>query len=195
MHCERDATAAFGADGAAGPLQRCTVARKDEPPTLGELAAIVKPTLRRCSQGSLRSPRTAGWWGWTAEGEDEPHATIGYEANLVDPGAAWLRLHYQSQGEPIDYRVRLVTTTPTYGGLRWWFICPLMRRDGGPPRQVARLYLPPGSRYFGSREAHGLTYASCQQSGKFRGLFRHLAGVTGTDEATIRAALTRRSPR
>ena len=139
--------------------------------------------------------RTAGWWGWTAEGEDEPHATIGYEANLVDPGAAWLRLHYQSQGEPIDYRVRLVTTTPTYGGLRWWFICPLMRRDGGPPRQVARLYLPPGSRYFGSRESHGLTYASCQQSGKFRGLFRHLAGVTGTDEATIRAALTRRLPR
>src|SRR6201996_9031455 len=82
---------------------------------------------------------TCGSWGWTHEGEEEPHATIGYEANLVDPEAAWLRLQYQSRGELVDYRVRLVTTTPTYGGLRWWFICPLVRRDGGPPRRVAKL--------------------------------------------------------
>jgi hypothetical protein len=38
------------------------------------------------------------------EGEDEPHATIGYEANLVDPEGAWLRLQYNSTGEVVDYR-------------------------------------------------------------------------------------------
>jgi hypothetical protein len=91
----------------------------------------------------------------------------------------------------VDYRVRLVTTKPTYGGLRWWFICPLVRRDGGPFRRVAKLYLPPGSRYFGSREGHGLTYTSCRESGKSRGLFRHLAAEMGTDEAMVRAALNR----
>ena len=46
----------------------------------------------------------------------------------------------------MDYRVRLVTTEPTYGGRRWWFLCPLARQDGGPPRRVAKLYLPPGGR-------------------------------------------------
>jgi hypothetical protein len=135
--------------------------------------------------------RTFGSWGWTCEGEDKPHATIGYEANLVDLEAAWLRLHYQWRGEPVDYRVRLVTTKPTYGGLRWWFICPLERRDDGPPRRVAKLYLPPGSRYFGSRKGHGLTYTACQESGKFRGLFRLLAAEMETDEAMVRAALNR----
>ena len=28
----------------------------------------------------------------------------------------------------MDYRVRLVTTEPTYGGCRWWFLCPLARQ-------------------------------------------------------------------
>jgi hypothetical protein len=37
-------------------------------------------------------------------------------------------------------------------------ICPIVRRDGGPPRRVAKLYLPSGGKYFGSREAYGLTY-------------------------------------
>ena len=62
--------------------------------------------------------RTSGSWGWISDGEDEPHATIGYEANLLDQDNAWLRLHYQRNGEPVDYRVRLVTSTPHYGGLR-----------------------------------------------------------------------------
>lgn len=133
--------------------------------------------------------RTLGSWGWTRGGEDKPYATIGYEASLTDPEAAWLRLHYQWRGQPVDCRIRLVTTKPTYGGLRWWFICPLARPDGGPPRRVAKLYLPPSSRYFGSREGHGLTYTSCQESGEFRGLFRHLAAEMGTDKAMVRAAL------
>ena len=136
--------------------------------------------------------RTSGTWCWTYEGEPAAHATVGYEADLRDPADAWLRLRYRAGGEPVDHRVRLAATRPTYGGLRWWFVCPLARRDGGPPRRVAKLHLPPGGRYFGSRAAHGLTYASCQESGRFRGLFRHLAAELGTDEAGVRRALGRR---
>jgi hypothetical protein len=95
-------------------------------------------------------------------------------------------------GEPVDYKVRLVTTKPHYGGLRWWFICPLVRFDGGPPRRVEKLYLPSGGKYFGSREAYGLTYTSCQESGKFNRLFGSLAAEMGMDTATIRAALRSR---
>ena len=130
--------------------------------------------------------RTSGSWGWISDGEDEPHATIGYEANLLDQDNAWLRLHYRRNGEPVDYRVRLVTSTPHYGGLRWWFICPLVRNDGGPPRRVAKLYLPSGGKYFGSREGYGLTYTSCQESGKNGRLWRALGAEIGIGEKTIR---------
>ena len=50
---------------------------------------------------------------------------------------------------------------------------------------------PRGGRYFASREAYGITYQSCQESGKFNGLFRLLAANMGTDEAFIRRALKR----
>ena len=43
----------------------------------------------------------------------------------------------------------------------------------------------PGGRHFGSREGYGLTYTSCQESGKSRGLYRLLAAEMGTDEKTI----------
>jgi hypothetical protein len=46
----------------------------------------------------------------------------------------------------VDYKVRLVTTKPNYGGRRWWFICPLVRR----PHAAAKLDLPSGGKYFGA---------------------------------------------
>jgi hypothetical protein len=52
---------------------------------------------------------------------------------------------------------------------------------------VAKLYQPPGQVYFGSREAHALTYTSCQES--HDRLFRRLAAELGTSEATVRKAL------
>ena len=120
----------------------------------------------------------------------QEHVRVG-DVLDVDPDAAWLKLTYTASGTPVDYRVRLVTTKPTYGGRRWWFLCPLARQDGGPPRRVAKLYLPPGGRYFGSREAYELTYTSCQESGKYDGLYRRLAAEIGTDAASIRSALKR----
>jgi hypothetical protein len=130
----------------------------------GSLVLTASALVRK--KALVPGAQTAGSWGWTYEGEDGPHATILYEADLRDTDNAWLRLHYRANGEAVDYKVQLVTTKPNYGGRRWWFICPIVRRDGGPPRRVAKLYLPSGSKYFGSREAYALTYTSCQESGK-----------------------------
>ena len=105
----------------------------------------------------------------------------------IAPAHAWMRLRYTANGNPVDYRVRLTSTRPSFGGLRWWFLCPLARIDGDPPRRVAKLYLPPGQIYFGSREAHGLTYTSCQES--HDRLFRRIAAELGTSEAIVRWAL------
>ena len=131
--------------------------------------------------------RTSGSWAWTRTNEDEPFASIGFETDAVAPAHAWIRLRYISNGNAVDYRVRLTITRPNFGGVRWWFVCPLVRADGGPPRRVAKLYLPPGQIYFGSRDAHGLTYASCQES--HDRLFRRIAAKLGTNEATVRRAL------
>ena len=56
-------------------------------------------------------PGSCGTRQWSCEGSD-PHARIGYEANLADLAAAWLKLTYTANGSPMDYSVRL----PTYGG-------------------------------------------------------------------------------
>ena len=39
------------------------------------------------------------------------------------------RLHYArtDTAEAVDYHVGLTTTRPHFGGLRWWFFCPLTR--------------------------------------------------------------------
>ena len=121
-----------------------------------------KGTVGSWTRGSLR---------WSYE-DCDPHAKTGYEANLIDPDTAWVRFTYTVNGTPMHYYVRLVTTQPTYGGLPWWFLRPLGRNDGGPPRRTAKLYLPPGKKYFASRQAHVLTYTSCQESGKYDALFR-----------------------
>jgi hypothetical protein len=135
----------------------------------------------------LPGARTSGSCTWTRMGETKPYATIGFEADTVDPAQAWMRLLYTANHNPVDYRVRLTTTRPNFGGVRWWFICPLVRADGGPPRRVAKLYLPPAQIYFGSREAYRLTYTSCQES--HDRLFRRIAAELGTNEAIIRRAL------
>ena len=62
--------------------------------------------------------------------------------------------------------VELTWTTPTYGGRRWWFICPsdgcrrwwfICPSDGC--RRTTKLYLPDGGWYFLSRQAYRLGYA------------------------------------
>ena len=103
---------------------------------------------------------------------------------MVDPDAAWLRLTYTASGNshglprpPRDHEADLrgpsvVVSVPA--GVPGW----------RTPRRVAKLYLPPGRNYFGSREAYELTYRSCQESGKYNGLFRRLAAEMGMDAAS-----------
>ena len=65
------------------------------------------------------------------------------------------------------------------------------RADGGPfGRRVRKLYLPPGSRRFGCRNCHDLTYTSSQDSHRYGQLFAALARETGFDPAFVRRALS-----
>lgn len=91
---------------------------------------------------------------WTREADGRRVASLGYEANLIDPDGSWMRLKYNHNDVPKDYTLPLTTTVPNYGGLRWWFMCPLTGD------RVAKLHLPSGASVFGSRRAYGLAYRS-----------------------------------
>ena len=69
-------------------------------------------------------------------------------------------------------RIRLVWTVPTYGGRRWWFVCP---RTG---RRTPKLFLPDGGQHFWSRQAYDLGYA-CQRDDRFSRLRRRAAKLNG----------------
>ena len=117
--------------------------------------------------GNIRpGQRCSGTLTWRRVSSGEEVGIIGYEANLIDPDDAWVRLHYRQNGEPRDYRVPLETTRPNYGGRRWWFRCP------ATGRRVAKLNSPPGGGIFASRRAYGLAYQSQRERSYERALTR-----------------------
>ena len=99
----------------------------------------------------------SGRWQWKYP--DGHVCSIDYEANTTDLADPYLRVMYTlpSKHETFDYRVRLTTTRPQFGGLRWWFICPLIKAGKACGRRVGKLFSPPGERYFGCRHCYDLT--------------------------------------
>ena len=91
---------------------------------------------------------------WTRRSDGSEVASLGYEADLRHADDAWMQLHYRHNDEPRDYRIWLETTRPNFGGIRWWFTCPLTAR------RVSMLHLPSGAPKFGCRQAYGLAYRS-----------------------------------
>jgi hypothetical protein len=112
--------------------------------------------------------RRAGTLYWPAGATRETPAQIHWMLDTTTP-QPWVQLRYFAlkEGEvaaieTLRYRVRLLQTPQHYGGVRWWFCCPL-GVDGKPcTRRVRQLYLPPGERYFGCRHCYSLTYESRQ---------------------------------
>jgi hypothetical protein len=102
----------------------------------------------------------SGSFKWTDARDGRVLATIGYEANLLDPAEAWMRLRYTTTGPGTrirrwrDYRIWLTTTVPPHGGLRWWFVCPLSGR------RARVLYLADEAPTFASQRALRLGYRS-----------------------------------
>ena len=98
-----------------------------------------------------------------------------YVVDTLDLDEPSLCLFYTltRNAEAVSYSVRLATTTPNYGGIRWWFLCPLAPNRSPCYRRVAKLYVPPGGKYFGCRTCHDLTYTTCQESDKRVSFFKN----------------------
>jgi len=125
--------------------------------------------------GAFCPGRTAsGSLTWTRE--EEYLASISYSSDHTALSSGSVRLHYRHEDVPVDYRVSLTTTRPHFGGVRWWFVCPV---NG---TRAAKLHLPSGSHLFASRQAFRLAYRSQNETAgdrllaKAQGIRRDLGG-------------------
>jgi hypothetical protein len=107
-------------------------------------------TLVRSMRG--RGARGTGQIVWPNE------FAVDFEWDVSDPLYAWVNLRQRE----VDQLVYLYHTRPHLGGDRWWFVCP------GEDRRARMLYLPPGAKLFGTRQAHRLAYTSQRRSPKDR---------------------------
>jgi hypothetical protein len=139
-------------------------------------------TLSKLFRDGLFRPGSA--WGslvWTNTTTGERIGSISYEANLgQDSGRVRLKYtttRWDGERRESDYWIQLETTSQTFGGRRWWFICP---RTG---TRATKLYLPNGAFTFASRQAYRLAYRSQREAPHDRALRRafKLRGKLGAD--------------
>lgn len=97
------------------------------------------------------SVHKAGNWNWLVN--DEVKSSIGYESNTKSINSPYLRLNYTNKATNKDYnyKVNLTTTSPNFGGKRWWFECP------NCGRRVAVLY---SDKVYVCRKCLNLSYES-----------------------------------
>ena len=118
---------------------------------------------------------------------------------LGDDGEPLLGLSYTvkdrwSVEDRVGEVLRLQTTQPNFGGVRWWFSCPRMLDAEECGRSVGKLYRPPGERYFACRRCLDLTYESCQRSHRYDGLFALVAGeASGESFEALKRAFSYRA--
>jgi len=100
-------------------------------------------------------------------GLEEVIANIGY--SFSQNPSPRLTLFYTitrsatGEKQDLNYFLEMVTVPCRFGGLRYWFICPLVKEGRPCRRRVGKLYLSPGATYFGCRHCYNLTYESCQE--------------------------------
>jgi hypothetical protein len=110
-------------------------------------------------------------WGlnWKFNGENT--GSIGWMLRGEQNSPRAMRLLYRSQhcGEWVefDYEVELTSTPCNYGGVRWWYLCPVSKKGVPCRRRVRILYTPFGQPIFACRRCNNLTYESCQRSGTY----------------------------
>ncbi|MGJ0428422.1 hypothetical protein [Methylobacter sp.] len=112
--------------------------------------------VRRWQRAGYLVPGQYFNWQWSINGEKVATISVKVEAEQ-------LRLIYSyrrnsDDWENLNYPVRLQTSSCNYGGVRYWFICPIV----GCGRQVALLYL--GDKYFACRHCYKLAYRSQRET-------------------------------
>jgi hypothetical protein len=158
--------------------------------TVEECLYLAAVTMRR--DGVFRSGRGSRWILEQQDSTGRMIPSVGYTVVEVPGRAMGLKVSYELSDRhtgaktPIEYLIEVTTTRPRLGGLRYWFLCPVIRDGVCCRRRVGRLYLPPGQQVFGCRLCHSLTYSSSQTHNKRINALRRdplalLAALTSKD--------------
>lgn len=122
------------------------------------------------------------WWlkkygylnGWKSgsiiwkSGFDGSESSVGLDGSME---GRYIRIYYTqtnrdtSEIKKFDYKVYLTTTPCKYGGARYWFTCPLIRKGVHCGKRVGVLYKD--GDYFGCRHCYDLTYSSKNENRKY----------------------------
>src|SRR5438132_12723888 len=90
---------------------------------------------------------------WRCEAFEEDTDAVGVTIS-VSNSSGYMRLQYtrtntSNQMEDLDYKIEIVATRCYYGGVRYWFLCPLEKDGKLCQKRVRILYL--GNNKFGCR--------------------------------------------
>ena len=70
--------------------------------------------------------------------------------------------------------IDLVHSPCNYGGVRWWFVCPVCKDGVYCGSRATKLYIPPGRDLFGCQNCYDLSRLSVQENHKRDRLASHL---------------------
>jgi len=129
-----------------------------------------KTTVEEATQLSIFKLKEFGLlFGCTSTTLTWTHSPSGHKNSigiLVDTENLYAKVNYtitdRTTGKKTDYdyKISLTTTPCNFGGVRYWFICPLSINGVYCGRRVGTLYLPPRGNYFGCRHCYELSYNS-----------------------------------
>ena len=152
----------------------------------------------------VERPQRTGSIIWSNTRTDEEIASVGFDLHTDGATSGLLTLRYTAtrwngEKEHITEPIPLVTTAPHFGGVRWWFKCPLVVRGVPCNRRALKLYKSPGGLYFGCRHCQDLTYTSSQEAHQYDRLYADLAAsmqdeypdMTGRDVARVLSRIGR----
>ena len=115
-----------------------------------------------------------GTISWSYNGGKK--SSVGIAVKKDDCGTpqerTYLNLHYthtsnwDGEKSDMDFDIEFTTTPCRYGGIRYWFICPLYKSGKYCGRRVGVIYSI--GKWFGCRHCGDIAYNSQFEGGKFR---------------------------
>jgi len=75
--------------------------------------------------------------------------------------------NWNGEKSEMDFKIPLATTPCNYGGVRYWFVCPLYKNGQYCGRRVGVLFCI--GKWFGCRHCGEIAYAAQMRGGKYRG--------------------------
>ena len=139
---------------------------------MGRYYFDAKTTVEQATQLSIFKLKEFGLLdGFHASTLTWTHRPSGHKNSIgitvdIEEAEPYVKVNYsttdRSTGEKTDYdyKISLTTTPCNFGGVRYWFICPLSVNGVYCGRRTGTLYLASGRNYFGCRHCYDLSYES-----------------------------------